>query len=175
MPPSRRTLLGTVAATLPLPLAGCQGARSNATGPSETATTEGEPATSTATAASETTTTEGETATSTATRSATSAASTSEASVEVETETDVVSLGEDGHASVRFDCSATGGSVAETSWDTIEQPDGSGTGILDYGDYAELELSDPGEYVLQLTATFESGALARDTLAFTVVEGTTSS
>jgi len=158
-------------------LAGC----STGTGPSRTTRTAGTTSAASPTTASPTTPTSASATESSGTsasetpsaETATTGAGTTEPTATIEAPDGPVALGDDGRTMVRLDLVASGGTVAEVSWDPIQQPDGSGVGVLDYDEYAKVRVSTPGEYVVQATATFEDGSLARDTTTFVVTAETT--
>ena len=151
---SRRAMLGTVCGVAMAVLAGCSD--------EETETTDTEPAS-----------TETETASATdrdtdATETKTPASTASNHTATIQYDGGSVTLDAYGEASVELHYSTSGGAVAETDFSTIGQPTGSGAGVLEYDEYAELQFDTRGEYVIQLTVTFEDGTLARDTVDITV-------
>lgn len=88
--------------------------------------------------------------------------------VQIEGGDRTVEADESGEATVELRYTSSGGTVGEMSWDAIETPSGSSTGVLDYDSYAELRLTGEGQYVVQLTATGADGARARDIVTITV-------
>ncbi|MBX0303281.1 hypothetical protein [Haloarcula salinisoli] len=136
---SRRTFLGIVSGVVAL-LPGCNGTGRE--------TTEGE-AGSTETAA-------------------TATPPESESTATIQYDGGPVTLDEYGEASVELTYETSGGTVADADFSIIAQPSGSGAGILEYDDYAEVQFDTRGTYTVQLTVTFADGTRARDTVDISV-------
>ena|GEM_PF-2844774 len=79
-----------------------------------------------------------------------------------------VTLDENGEVSIDLYYDTSGGTVAEADFSTVAQPSGSGAGILEYDDYAEVQFDTRGTYTVQLTVTFADGTRARDTVDISV-------
>ena len=103
-----------------------------------------------------------------ATAATTSTPSEGEPTATIQYEGRPVTLDEDGEASVDLYYDTSGGTVADTDFSTIAQPSGSGAGILEYDDYAEVQFDTRGTYTVQLTVTFADGARARDTVDISI-------
>jgi len=144
---SRRSMLGGVAGAGVALLAGCAGG-------GERTGSDGEP-TESETAGAETAT-------------ATPTPTTNNPTATIRYDGGPVTLDEGGEASVELRYDTSGGTVASTDFSTIGQPSGSGAGILEYDDYAEVQFDTRGEFVIQLTVTFEDGRRARDTVDISV-------
>lgn len=140
---SRRAILGIVSGALVL-LPGC-----NRTGRE---TTEGEVG-STETAA---------------TAATTATPSESEPTATIQYDGRPVTFEEDTEVSVELSYDTSGGTVADADFSIIAQPSGSGAGILEYDDYAEVQFDTRGTYTVQLTVTFADGTRARDTVDISV-------
>ena len=140
---SRRSMLGVVcgAATL---LSGCDGIEQEPTEPEAKAT---------------------ETA---ATAPPTSTPAESEPTATIQFAGGPVTLDEYGEASVELYYDTSGGTVSEVDFSTIVQPPGSGAGMLEYDDYAEVQFDTRGTYTVQLTVTFADGTRASDTVDISV-------
>ncbi|WP_323676124.1 hypothetical protein [Halorubellus sp. PRR65] len=102
----------------------------------------------------------------------TSAGTTSSPDVAIEPR-ETTAVIESYEATVRLDVTVDGGTLADASWEPIEQPDGSTVGILDYDDYVKIHVDTAGEYAIQVTASFDSGSRVRDVATIHATKPTT--